>query len=91
MPLDLWDKHWKALVSLDREFEITYIPLDIPEQRDQQLEYLGVRTNYDWGNKVGHIPPNSPKLQDRWPRSDTSDELPNIDWLYELEFIKKYY
>ena len=78
-----FDEAWRALAQWDKVYDITYVPLDIPELRDKQLESIGADTSYDWSDRKGHLetlPEDPQPVEDR-----------PLDWIYELPMVKQYY
>jgi len=76
---------WRAMAALDRYFQILYIPVDVPNKRDEMLSILSEKMNKklvtDW-TPVGSRP-------DERKTQVAPDK--NIDWIYRLPFVARFY
>mgnify|MGYP000076110558 FL=1 len=77
---------WRSLAALDREFgSVIYIPVDVPDRRDEQLqslsEAMGRDLSTDWE-------PVAARTQEKKLR-----EVPEKDlsWIYQLPFVEEFY
>ena len=75
-PAKHFRRAWELLEMYAQEYELHFIPVDRPE-RDAQLTKLG-EFETDWP-KVGHM------------ESDKEPVEADLDWIYQMPFIRRYY
>lgn len=75
-PARHFEQAWRLLEVYAKEYELHFIPVDHSE-RDSQLAKLG-KFESTWP-KVGHL------------ESDKEPVEADLDWIYEMSFIKRYY
>lgn len=76
---------WRAMAALDRHFDITFVPIDVPKHRDIQLaklsDQMGKWLVTDWSPVAAR------------PDHKKQKEVPdkNLDWVYQLPFVSQFY
>ena len=80
--MDRWRRVWKALEYIDKKFDPYYVTIDLPEEREWQLQALGQRLGRSifagWGWADAYKGPEPEKKTD-------------LGWIYELDFMRRFY
>ena len=86
LPRERFTENWKRLAQMDRDYDVHYVCVDRPE-RDEQLRVVE--------KKLSDPRRISKRLHTDWkPLNSVSGEVsekPEIDWVYELDPVRKYY
>lgn len=81
-PVDRWKAVWKAMEYIDKKLNPYYVTIDLPEEREWQLQALSQRLGRSifagWGWADAY----------KGPKPEKETEL---GWIYDLDFMRRFY